>query len=176
MRHVAPWEHAAGTTGRSQAPSPREPLPTLKEASAVFEERRIVRTHGVLDTRTVAPLVRALAEARAVRPGRLFLIVDLSEVTFTDSSILTPLCEAWSGCRARRGWIRAVYDNHTTDVVFRHTGLLDRFPADANTQDAWEGRMADAALRLPPSALLAAEAHGPAEAHMPRRSTRQDTS
>jgi len=164
MRDGAPWEPTAGTTDRPQPPSSREPLPTQDEATALFEECRIVRAHGELDTRTGAPLVRAQAEARAARPGRLLLIVDLSEVTFTDSSIVTPLCEAWSDCRARGGWMRVVHDNHTT-------GLLACFPAYANAQDAWEGRTADAA-----SALLAAEAHRPAEGDIPRRTTRQDIS
>ncbi|WP_189957420.1 STAS domain-containing protein [Streptomyces alanosinicus] len=113
------------------------------EAPALFEECRIVHAYGELDTQTVAPLVRALAEARAARRGRLFLIVDLSKVTFTDCSILTPLCAAWADCRARGGWIRVVHDNHTTDLVFRCSGLLDRFPAYASAQDAWEGRTAD---------------------------------
>lgn len=149
MRHGAPWEPAAGTTGRPRPPSSREPLPTVNDTSALFEECRIVRTHGELDTQSAAPLVRALAEVRAARHGRLFLIVDLSEATFSDSSILSALCEAWSDCRARHGWVRIVYDNHTTDLVFRHTGLLDRFPAYANAQDAWEGRTADAALPPP---------------------------
>ncbi|MFF4437555.1 STAS domain-containing protein [Streptomyces sp. NPDC001621] len=150
--------------------------PLRNDTSALFEECRIVRTHGELDTQSAAPLVRALAEARAARPGRLFLIVDLSEVTFSDSSILSALCVAWSDCRARRGWVRIVYDNHTTDLVFRHTGLLERFPAYASAQDAWEGRTADAARRLPASASPAAEARCPAGVHMPRRTTRQDTS
>ncbi|MER6038283.1 hypothetical protein ABT133_30970 [Streptomyces sp. NPDC001835] len=56
-------------------------MPTLNDTCALFEECRIVRTHGALDTQSAAPLVSALAEARAARPGRLFLIVDLSEVT-----------------------------------------------------------------------------------------------
>jgi anti-anti-sigma factor len=99
----------------------------------------------------VAPLVRALAEARAARPGRLLIIVDLSRVAFADCSILPPLCEAWSDCRARGGWLRVVYDNHTTDLVFRCTGLLGRFPAHANAQDAWEGRTADATARRDPT-------------------------
>jgi anti-anti-sigma factor len=103
-------------------------LITQEEPPALFEECRIVRAHGELDAQTVAPLVRALAEARAARPGRLLLIVDLSKVTFTDCGILPPLCEAWSDCRARDGWIRIVYDNRTTDLVFRCTGLLDLFP------------------------------------------------
>ncbi|MEU5532125.1 STAS domain-containing protein [Streptomyces sp. NPDC020362] len=208
MRQAAPWEPTAGTTGRPQPPSSRVPLTTHGEAPALFEECRIVRARGELDAQTLAPLARALAEARAARPGRLLLIVDLSEVTFTDCSILTPLCEAWSDCCARGGWMRIVHDNHTTDLVFRHTGLLDRFPAYATAQDAWEGRTADTdgpepgaalvrgllrprpgagrshpdvaasdpALRLTASALLAAEAHRPAEDDVPRRTTRQDTS
>ena len=150
MRNAAPWEPAAGTTGRRQPPSSRGPLTTRHEAPTLFEECRIVRARGELDAQTLAPLVRALAEARAARPGRLLLIVDLSEVTFTDCSILTPLCEAWSDCLARGGWTRIVYDNHTTDLVFRQTGLLDRFPAYANTQDAWEGRRTRPVRPAPP--------------------------
>ncbi len=144
MRQAALWAPTDGAAGRPQPPSSREPLTTQDEKPALFEECRIVRAHGELDAQTVAPLVRALAEARAARPGRLLLIVDLSEVTFTDCGILPPLCEAWSDCRARDGWIRIVHDNHTTDLVFRCTGLLDRFPRYASAQDAWEGRTADA--------------------------------
>lgn len=81
MKRGAPWEPAAETTGWPRPPSSREPLPTLNDTCALFEECRIVRTHGALDTQSAAPLVSALAEARAARPGRLFLIVDLSEVT-----------------------------------------------------------------------------------------------
>ncbi|WP_406438424.1 STAS domain-containing protein [Streptomyces sp. NBC_00631] len=112
------------------------------EAPALFEECRIVHGYGELDTQTVVPLARALAEARAARHGRLFLIVNLSRVTFTDCSILTPLCAAWADCRARGGWTRIVHDHHTTDLVLRCSGLLDRFPAYASAQDAWEGRTA----------------------------------
>lgn len=176
MRHAAPWEPTAGTADRPQPPSSHESLTTQDEAPTLFEECRIVRAHGELDTRTLAPLVRALAEARAARPGRLLLIVDLSEVTSTDCGILTPLREAWSDCRARGGWMRIVYDNHTADLVFRHAGLLDRFPAYASAQDAWEGRTAHPALRLTASALLATEAHRPPEDDVPRRTTRRDTS
>ncbi|MER5915430.1 STAS domain-containing protein [Streptomyces sp. NPDC001982] len=125
-------------------------MTTQHETPTLFEECRIVRARGELDAQTLASLVRALAEARAARPGRLLLIVDLSEVTFTDCSILTPLCEAWSDCRARGGWMRIVYDNHTTDLVFRQTGLLDRFPAYANAQDAWEGRRTRPVRPAPP--------------------------
>ncbi|WP_030173798.1 STAS domain-containing protein, partial [Streptomyces sp. NRRL S-813] len=109
-----------------------------REASALFDECRIVRAHGELDRRTVAPLVRALTEARTARPGRLLLIVDLSQATLTDCSILTPLREAWVDCRARGGWMRIVYDNPTTDLVLRCGNLLHHLPAYASAQDAWE--------------------------------------
>ncbi|MEU8032131.1 STAS domain-containing protein [Streptomyces sp. NPDC049099] len=112
-------------------------MTTQGEAPALFEECRIVRAHGELDGQTVAPLARALAGARAARPGRLLLIVDLSEAVFTDCSILTPLFDAWYDCRARSGWLRIVYGNHATDLVIRCTGLRDRFPAYASAQDAW---------------------------------------
>ncbi|MFH8773998.1 STAS domain-containing protein [Streptomyces sp. NPDC017958] len=151
-------------------------MTTQDEAPTLFEECRIVRARGELDTQTVAPLVRALAEARAARPGRLLLIVDLSEVTFTDCGILTPLCEAWSDCRARGGWMRIVHDNHTTDLVIRHAGLLAHFPAYASAQDAWEGRTAHPALPLIASALPTARAYRPPEGDVPRLTTRRDTS
>lgn len=80
--------------------------------------------------------------------------MDLSEATFTDCSALTPLREAWHDCRARSGWLRIVYGNHTTHLVFRCTGLLDRFPAYASAQDAWEGRTADPGAADPAPALL----------------------
>lgn len=150
MRHAGPGAPTAGTAVPPCPRSLREPLTTQGGAPALFEECRIVRAHGELDRHTVAPLARALAEARAARPGRLLLIVDLSEATFTDCSILTPLCDAWYDCRARSGWLRIVYGNHTTDLVFRCTGLLDRFPAYASAQDAWEGRTADPGAADPP--------------------------
>ncbi|WP_107436164.1 STAS domain-containing protein [Streptomyces hyaluromycini] len=145
MRSAAPGP-GESPTGPAEGPrpsSPGEPRTPPGEAPALFEECRIVRAYGELDAQTVAPLVRALAEVRAARPGRLLVIVDLSEVTFADCSILPPLCQAWADCRARGGWIRVVYDNHTTHLVFRSTGMLSRFPAYANAQDAWEGRTAD---------------------------------
>ncbi|RPE42186.1 anti-anti-sigma factor [Streptomyces sp. Ag109_O5-1] len=147
MRATAPVEVVSEQAVPPRSPSPRGPSAASGEAPALFEECRIVRAYGDLDAQTVAPLVRTLAEARAARPGRLLIIVDLTKVTFADCSILPPLCEAWSDCRARGGWLRVVYDNHTTDLVFRCTGLLGRFPAHANAQDAWEGRTADATAR-----------------------------
>ncbi|MER6083059.1 STAS domain-containing protein [Streptomyces sp. NPDC001833] len=152
MRAAAAVE-AAGQVVSPRSPSPRDPSAARGEAHALFEECSIVRAYGELDAQTVAPLVRALAEVRAARPGRLLVIVDLSAVTFADCSMLRPLCEAWSDCRARGGWLRVVHDNHTIGLVFRCTGMLGRFPAHANAQDAWEGRTAEATAYRAPGAL-----------------------
>ncbi|WP_199551487.1 STAS domain-containing protein [Streptomyces sp. N35] len=103
-----------------------------------FEDCRVVRAHGELDLLTVAPLVRALNLART-GSGRLCLIVDLSEVTFADGSILGPLSDAWADCRARHGWVRVVHSASATALLFRAGGLTDRFPGYASARDAWRG-------------------------------------
>ncbi|WP_208870743.1 STAS domain-containing protein [Streptomyces aquilus] len=115
-------------------PDPPEPFPTPE----LFDECRMVHAHGELDLSSVAPLVHALEGARSGR-GRVFLIVDLREVTFADGSILRPLCEAWDDCRARRGWVRVVHNSLGIDLVLLGGGVLGRFPAYASAQDAWRG-------------------------------------
>ncbi|MGW0331668.1 STAS domain-containing protein [Streptomyces sp. NPDC003011] len=104
----------------------------------LFDECRVVRAYGELDLTTLAPLAHTLDTARA-RTGRLFLIVDLTQVTFADGSILDPLCAAWSDSRSRRGWTRVVYRSTSTALVFLAGGLSGRFPAYASTRDAWHG-------------------------------------
>lgn len=106
-----------------------------------FAQYRTVRAQGELDLTTVAPLALALEDARTGQ-GRIHLMVDLSEVTFTDGSILSPLCEAWDDCRARRGWLRVVRSSAAIDLALLGGGVLGRFPAYASAQDAWRGRTA----------------------------------
>ncbi|MET8956253.1 hypothetical protein ACWEO4_33310 [Streptomyces sp. NPDC004393] len=86
-------------------------MTTRGGAPALFEECRIVRAHGELDRQTVAPPARALAEARAVRPGRLLLIMDLSEATFTDS-----LEEQFDDALRLNREIRRKLDEHGADT------------------------------------------------------------
>jgi anti-anti-sigma regulatory factor len=122
----------------------------------LFDECRMVRARGELDLTTMAPLVHALEGARTGR-GRLFLIVDLREVTFTDGSILRPLCEAWDDCRARRGWVRLVHSSRGIDLALLGGGVLGSFPAYASAQDAWWGTptAARGAVRAPTSTRTA---------------------
>ncbi|MGW2516178.1 STAS domain-containing protein [Streptomyces sp. NPDC001617] len=118
---------------------PRPDAPEPYRKPELFDECRLVRAHGELDPTTVAPLAHALEEARTGY-GRVFLIVDLREVTFTDGSILRPLCAAWDDCRARQGWVRVVHSSTTIDLVLLGGGVLGRFPAHASAQDACCGR------------------------------------
>lgn len=118
----------------------------------LFDECRMVTARGELDLTTMEPLTHALEGARS-GCGRLFLIVDLREVTFTDGSILRPLREAWDDCRTRQGWVRVVHRSRGIDLVLLSGGLLGRFPAYASAQDAWRGTptAARGAARAPTS-------------------------
>lgn len=115
-------------------PGPPEPFPVPE----LFGECRMVRAHGELDLTAMTCLVHALEGART-GCGRVFLIVDLREVTFADGSILQPLCEAWDDCRARQGWVRVVHSSRGIELVMLDGGVLGRFPAYASAQDAWSG-------------------------------------
>jgi anti-anti-sigma factor len=126
---------------------PCSDLPDRRDLSVVpnlFDECRVVRTGGELDVTTVPAFADALGVARR-GTGRLFLIVDLSGVTFMDGSVLAPLCSAWQDCRERFGWIRVVHTRPSALLVLRAAGLLDRFPPYATAQDAWHDLPADRA-------------------------------
>lgn len=115
----------------------------------LFDECRVVRAGGELDLTTAPAFAHDL---ESVRHGtcRVFLIVDLSDVTFVDGSILEPLCAAWEDCHERLGWVRVVYTRPGTGLVFLAGGLLERFPRYASAQDAWQGVPADRGEQRPP--------------------------
>jgi len=111
----------------------------------LFDELRVVRASGELDLTTASAFAHDLKEARH-GTGRLFLIVDLLDVTFMDGSVLDPLDAAWEECRERLGWLRVVHARPGPMLVFRAAGLVERFPRYASVQDAWKGLLADRAL------------------------------
>ncbi|MFJ5305584.1 STAS domain-containing protein [Streptomyces sp. NPDC088350] len=108
----------------------------------LFDELRVVRAGGELDLTTVPAFARDLREARH-GTGRLYVIVDLLGVTFMDGSVLDPLCAAWEECRERLGWLRVVHVRPGPELVFRASGLEERFPRYASVRDAWRGVPAD---------------------------------
>ncbi|MFC8199069.1 STAS domain-containing protein [Streptomyces sp. NPDC057298] len=109
---------------------------------SLFDECRVVRARGELDLTTTPGLVRDLEDVLR-GSGQPFLIVDLSGVTFMDSSVLDPLCAAWDECRRRRGWARVVYVRPCVGLLFRAGAVTERFPRYASVQDAWRGLLAD---------------------------------
>lgn len=108
----------------------------------LFDELRVVRAGGELDLTTTPAFARELKEA-SHGAGRLFLIVDLLGVTFMDGSVLEPLCAAWEDCGERLGWLRVVHVGLAPELVFRASGMLERFPPYASVQDAWNGVRSD---------------------------------
>ncbi|MEV6506905.1 STAS domain-containing protein [Streptomyces sp. NPDC051642] len=109
------------------------------------DELRVVRASGELDLTTVPAFAQELKEARH-RTGRLFIVVDLLDVTFMDGSVLDPLCAAWEECRGRLGWLRVVHSRPGPLLVFRAANLVERFPRYASVRDAWKGVLADRPL------------------------------
>jgi anti-sigma B factor antagonist len=109
------------------------------------DEPRVVRARGELDLTTVPAFAQELKEARH-GTGRIFIVVDLLDVTFMDGSVLDPLSAAWEECRERLGWLRVVHSRPGPLLVFRAAGLVGRFPRYASVRDACEGVLADRAL------------------------------
>ncbi|MFI6626399.1 STAS domain-containing protein [Streptomyces sp. NPDC050528] len=108
------------------------------------DEPRVVRARGELDLTTVPAFAQELKEARH-GSGRLFVVVDLLDVTFMDGRVLDPLNAAWEECRERLGWLRVVHSRPGPLLVFRAAGLVGRFPRYASVRDACDGVPADRA-------------------------------
>ncbi|MEV0220041.1 STAS domain-containing protein [Streptomyces sp. NPDC050704] len=116
----------------------------------LLDEYRVVRARGELDLTTTPRFARTLAAVRH-GTGRLFLVVDLSDVTFVDGSVLDPLCTAWDDCRKRHGWARVVYTRPCTGLLLRAGSLAERFPRYASAQDAWRGIASEGGERCSPA-------------------------
>lgn len=106
------------------------------------DECRTVRADGELDLTTAPDFTRDLEDVRH-GTGRLFLVVDLSRVTFMDGSVLDPLCAAWDDCQERRGWARVVYTRPGIGLVLRAASVQERFPRYATAHDARRGVAAE---------------------------------
>lgn len=102
---------------------------------------RVIRYEGELDLVTAASFGEGLrAAAEGVSVPRL--VVDLTEVWFMDGSPLRELCLAEERVASRGGWIRVVYRQRSIGMLFRASGLAQRFPRYASVEDARAGRTA----------------------------------
>lgn len=89
---------------------------------------QVVRLEGELDAYVAPELRERLRLAIDAAPGGE-LVVDLTQVTFLDSTILGALVGALRSMRASGGELRLVYPPHPAIRIFELTGLDTLFPA-----------------------------------------------
>ena len=85
------------------------------------------------DDRLDAELRRLLARSERR------IVVDLTNVTFIDSSVVRALVVAQSTVAERAGWVRVVYTHHLIGRVIELCGLRDVFPQYATVECAVRG-------------------------------------
>lgn len=97
------------------------------DGMASSTERRggfdVIRLSGELDVSSTAG-VRAVVDALVIDEARVHLVVDLTEVTFMDSSGLGALVRAQRRCRGLRGSFAVVCPDGPVLRVITLTGLL----------------------------------------------------
>ena len=94
----------------------------------------IVWAHGEMDVATTPDLMRELAEA--VRAQRCRVIVDLTQVTFMDSTGFNALALARHTAEAGHGEVRLVGAGETVREVLRITGLEEVFPVHSTIEES----------------------------------------
>jgi anti-anti-sigma factor len=67
------------------------------------------------------------------------IVVDLTNVTFIDSSVIRSLVVAHRTVAERSGWVRVVYTHHLIGRVIEICGLRDVFPQYASVDSAVRG-------------------------------------
>ena len=67
------------------------------------------------------------------------IVVDLTNVTFIDSSVIRSLVVAHRTVAERSGWVRVVYTHHLIGRVIEICGLRDVFPQYASVECAVRG-------------------------------------
>lgn len=97
----------------------------------------VLRVEGEVDVST-APELRERLLSVADR-GYTLAVVDLSEVTFVDSTALGVLVSGVKRLRGVGGDLRLVVTQARISKIFEITGLTDVFPLYASTEEAVQG-------------------------------------
>lgn len=106
---------------------PASPIPPSFHATVEpGEGGAIVRFAGELDLGTVAEAEAAVARARLESPGSLRL--DLSELTFVDSSGLRLIVQVDAACRREGCGFSVVPGPRAVQRVFELAGVLELLP------------------------------------------------
>lgn len=99
---------------------------------------RVIAASGELDA---ADPSWADEIGEALDAGTKFLVIDLRNVTFIDSSVVRELLLAYKRV-ADQGWIRLVYTHHLISRVIQICGLADTFPQFTTVEAALRSRTA----------------------------------
>lgn len=94
----------------------------------------IVWVQGEIDLATVPALFKELADS--VQAEQCRVIVDLTDVTFMDSTGLNALAVAWRSAEARAGEVRLVGVSSTIRRVLQVTGLEQFFPIHSTIEES----------------------------------------
>ncbi|MCU0301054.1 MAG: STAS domain-containing protein [Candidatus Nanopelagicales bacterium] len=94
----------------------------------------VLAASGEVDVYTAPDLDRALGETLA--EGRAHLVIDLSGVSFLDSTGLGVLVKGLKGAREADGWLRLVVTSERIRKIFDITGLDAAMPLFDTVDDA----------------------------------------
>lgn len=116
-------EWAAPTPVPEQRASPAVHVTDDSVEATRFAGYVLVTVVGEFDVYSSPRLRDVLAD----QPADIGLIVDLTGVTFLDSTVLGILVGALKRARSNGGWLRLVCDNQRILKIFRITGLVGVF-------------------------------------------------
>jgi anti-sigma B factor antagonist len=97
----------------------------------------VLAAAGEVDVYTAPDLDGALSDALA--DGRARVVVDLSDVTFLDSTGLGVLVKGLKGAREAGGWLHLVVTSERIRKIFDITGLDAAMPMFDTVDDALAG-------------------------------------
>src|SRR4051794_19717277 len=101
---------------------------------AVDADTHVVELQGELDLATT-PHVRAALDA-ALETGKRFVVLDLSEVGFVDSTTLAVMLAAHRRLEARGGRLVTICTDPLVARVFDMTGLTQQLGVTGSTREA----------------------------------------
>src|SRR4051812_4001947 len=99
-------------------------------------DRHILAVRGEIDLFTAPELKQVLAES--IEAGRKFIVVDLTDTTFLDSTALGVLIGAVKRLRSRQGALAIVNVDDNIAKTFEITGLDQIFTILPSREDAIE--------------------------------------
>jgi anti-sigma B factor antagonist len=106
----------------------------LDVSTHIEHESGVVAVAGEIDLATVGPFRQAISDL--VNGGLVHLVIDLSAVTFIDSTGLGVLVGARKRVRDGGGSLRLVCTHHRVLRLLAVTGLAQAMPVHASTDEA----------------------------------------